>query len=190
MMRFTIRALLAGGLGLSTSLLVACGGTSGLLSGGQASNLNNSLDNVSSAVSAGQCGPAQSAVNSFNNQLAGLPASVNATLRANLLQGANVVGRNAAQDCLNPVSTTPKTTTNTTPTNTTQSTATTTPTQIVTTPATTTTPPPPPPVTTPPATTSTPTGTSSTGNSGGAGIGGGSGGGGSSGGAGAVNPNG
>jgi uncharacterized membrane protein YgcG len=187
MMRYTIRALLAGGLGLSASLLVACGANSALLSGGQASNLNNSLDNVSAAVGAGQCGQAQSAVNSFNNQVAGLPASVSATLRANLLQGANVVGRNAAQDCLNPVSTSAKTTTNTTPTTTTQSTTTTTPTQTVTTPATTITPPPPPPVTTPPATTGTPTGTSSTGNSGGAGIGGQSGSGGSSGGAGTGN---
>ncbi len=187
MMRSTIRALLAGGLGLSASLLVACGGNSGLLSGGQASNLNNSLDNVSAAVGSGQCGQAQSAVGSFNNQVAGLPPSVSPTLRANLLQGANVVGRNAAQDCLNPVSTSTTATTNTKPTTTTQSTTTTTPTQTVTTPATTTTPPPPPPVTTPPATTSTPTGTSSTGNSGGAGIGGQSGGGGSSGGAGTGN---
>ncbi len=183
MKRYTIRALLAGGLGLSTSLLVACGGSSGLLSGGQASNLDNALDNVSAAVSAGQCGPAQSAVNSFSNQVAGLPASVSPTLRANLLQGANVVGRNAAQDCLNPATTSTKSTTNTTPTTTTQSTTTTTPTQTVTTPATTPTPPPAPPVTTTPATTSTPTGTSSTGNSGGVGVGGPSGGGGSSGGA-------
>jgi hypothetical protein len=186
-MRHSIRALLAGGLGLAASLLVACGGSGGLLSAGQANNLSSALDQASAAVSAGQCGQAQGAVNSFNNQLAALPGSINATLRSNLNQGANTVGQLAAKDCLNVTSTATNATTNTTPTNTTPTTTTPANTRSTSSSSTSTSTPTPPPVTTPPATTSTPSGSTSTGNSGGAGIGGGSGG---SGGAGTGNGNG
>jgi len=41
------RAFLAGGLGFAVSFLVACGGGNGLLTSGQAGNLNSQLASIS-----------------------------------------------------------------------------------------------------------------------------------------------
>ena len=98
-MRYAPRALLAGGLGFAVSVLVACGGGSGLLSGDQSSHLNSQLDAVSAAVHVGSCSGAATAVSGFSHVVGNLPASVSPTLRANLIQGASTVGRLAANDC-------------------------------------------------------------------------------------------
>ena len=78
-MGFAPRALLAGGLGFAVAFLAACGGGSGLLSAGQANDLNNSLDQLSNAVGSGQCGAAADAVTTFSNAVVNLPPSVSST---------------------------------------------------------------------------------------------------------------
>lgn len=177
-MGYAPRALLAGVLGLATSFLVACGGDAGLLSSNQANNLNSQLDRVSSAIDAGQCDAATSAINAFSAEVSNLPGSVSATLTRNLEQGASTVADLAAKDCQNQTtSATSSSTTSSSTTTTTTSTPTTTTTTPTTT-TTTTTSTPTTTTTTSTATTQTGTGTTSTDSgSGGAGIGGGSGGG-------------
>lgn len=196
-MRFGQRAVLAGGLGFAVSLIAACGGGAGLLSGSQSSAMNSQLDAISQALSDGQCGaPLSSAVSSFNEYVSGLPSKVNAALRANLLQGASTVSQLAAQGCTTAAATTTTTSqssststssSSTTPTTTTSSTTTSTPTSTSTSTSTTTTDTTtssssssttPTSSTTSTAatdTTTSGTGTSSQGGSGGAGIGGNSG---------------
>ncbi len=178
-MRFVARALLAGGIGFAVSLIAACGGGSGLLSGDQANTLNGQLDQINSAVAAHNCAAAASASQNFGNSVAGLPQTVNTTLRANLNQGASTISDLAAKDCRT-------TTTPTTPTATaTTATATTSSTTQSTTTTTTTHSNPPPTTTTQSQTTTTSSGGG--GLSGGGSGGGGQGNGGSSGGAGAGN---
>jgi hypothetical protein len=171
-MRLLPRALLAGGLGFTVSLVVAaCGGGSGLLSGDQANTINSQLNQISSALAAGDCRAVSSATVNLSNAVANLPSGVNPTLRSNLDQGVSTVGQLANQQC-KPASTgTPTTSTST---STTTTTTTPTATSHTTTSSATTT-------TTPTATSTSETtpsgpGTTSTG-SGGAGIGGGAGGG-------------
>jgi len=176
-MRYARRALVAGGLGFVVSFIVACGGSGGLLSRDQAGTLNNRLNQVSLALSSGDCGAVSNATSGLSNAVADLPDSVNATLRANLTQGASTVESLATVHCQ-------QTTTPTTPTTATSSTTTTSPhTTTETTPAATT----PAPAVTTPATTPAGSGTTSTGSSGGAGLG--AGGGGGTGGAGPGNGN-
>jgi hypothetical protein len=178
------RALLAGGLGVAASFVVACGGGSGLLNADQANSLNSQLDQVSSAVDAGQCNAAADAVTTFSNAVINLPPSVSATLTNNLKQGASTVAQLAAKDCQSQTttttssSTTSSSTTSSTPTTTTTTSSPTTTTNTPTTTSSNTTP-----TTTSSATSTTGSGTTSTtGGSGGAGLGGsGTGGGGGSG---------
>src|SRR5438105_9467052 len=176
-MRHAPRALLAGGLGFAASLLVACGGGGGLLTGGQSANLNSRLDSVAAAVDARHCSSASRAVVQFSNDVNDLPAGLNPTLRRNLLQGASTVGALALRECQATSSTSSTTsstsTTSTTTTTTTPSTSsTTTGSTSTTTPSTSTTP----------ATSTTTPGTTTTnGGTGGAGLGGNSAGGGASG---------
>jgi hypothetical protein len=120
-MGYAPRALLAGGLGFAVSFLVACGGGSGLLSTNQADTLNSQLDQVASAVSAGQCGAAANALTTFSNAVINLPPSVSGTLTRNLEQGASTVAQLAAKDCQN---TTTSTTSSSTSTSTSTSTTT------------------------------------------------------------------
>jgi hypothetical protein len=108
------RAFLSGGLGFAVSFLVACGGGNGLLSANQASNLNGQLDSVSSAVNSGQCGAAATASQSFSNQVASLPSTINTTLVQNLGQAAATVSQLAAKDCQS--ATTSSSTSSSTPT--------------------------------------------------------------------------
>jgi hypothetical protein len=175
-MRLAPRAILAGVLGFAAAFVVACGGGSGLLSGGQASDLNSQLDQVSAALASGNCSGVSNATAQFSNAIVNLPNSVNVTLRNNLSQGASKVTQLARRQCRpgttdTGTTTTRATTTETTPSTTTETTpSTTTPTTTTTTPTTTTTTTPTTPTT--PATTTTPSGTTSTGTSGGAGIGG------------------
>jgi len=168
-MRFAPRVLLAGGLCLAAPLLAACGGSSGLLTGGQANNLNSQLDQISAAVTSRQCGAAQSAASAFGNAVDNLPASINQTLVGSLRQGATTVGQLALRDCQSQTTTTTTSTpATTTSTSATTSTITSTSTSTSPTSASTITSS----TTTAPATTSTTAGTSTTSGSGGAGLGG------------------
>ncbi len=165
-MRFLPRALVACGTGFAVSLLAACGGGAGLLTGDQANSLSNALDQVGAAVSSGNCAAAVNAAQAFNNAVTNLPGTVNSTLRANLSQGGSTVAVLAEHQCHQATTTTPTTTTATT---TTPSTTTTTPTTTPTTQPTTTTTPPTTTTATPPTT----TGTTTTSSSGGGGLSGG-----------------
>jgi len=167
-MRYAPRAILAGGLGFAAAFLVACGGSSGLLSADQSIALSGQADQISSAVQSGDCGAANNASAALNRTVQTLPVSVNPTLRSDLTQGASTIAELAAKDCRQHTSatastpTTSSSTTTTTSTSTSTSTSTTTPTS----PTTTTTS-----STSTSATTPTATGTTST--TGGAGVGGG-----------------
>jgi hypothetical protein len=168
-MRHAPRVLLAAGLGFAVSFLVACGGGSNLLSGGQSSTLNTQLDKLSSAVEAGHCGGASAAAVSFSHYVSNLPSKVSPTLRANLLQGVRTVNDLAQQDCQT-TSTAPTTSSTTTPSTTTPTTTTPSSTASTTTVSTTT---PSTTSTTPATSSTTPSTTSTTPTTGGAGIGGG-----------------
>ncbi len=177
-MRYAPRAILSGTLGFAASFVVACGGGSGLLSGGQASTLSGQLDQISSAVAQKDCAGASGATVALARSIQRLPATINTTLRANLAQGVQAVSVLALRDCRQ---TTPPTTTSsssTTTSSTTSSSTTSTPTSTSTTtstPTQTSTSTTSPPTTSSSATTPTPPGTTSTG-SGGAGLGGSTGG--------------
>ncbi len=167
-MRCAPRAILAGGLGFAAAFLVACGGSSGLLSGNQSVDLSGQADEISAAVQAGNCGAAINASAALDRKVHTLPATVNPTLRSNLTQGASTIAQLAAKQCRHHTASTASTastpttspsTTTTTSTSTSTSTSTTTPTTTTTTSSTSTT-----------ATTPTNTGTTST-TTGGAGLG-------------------
>src|SRR5690349_5696368 len=167
-MRYASRAVLAGALGFAAAFVVACGGSSGLLSSNDASSLNNQLDSVSSALASKNCGDVSSATSQLADDVVNLPASINSTLRNNLTQGVSTIAQLARRQCAN-VPSTPTVQTSTTPTNTTTTqthteTTPTTPTHTNTTPTT------PTNTSTNPATTPTTPGTTSTG-TGGAGVG-------------------
>lgn len=165
-MRYFPRALLAGGLGFASAVLVACGGGSGLLSAGQSSSLNRRLDAVNSAITRGHCTTAAAAAQGFDNAVANL-TSVNPTLTNNLKQASSALAQQAGPDCTNRQSSTVVTTPKPTPKPTPKAT---TPTSTTpTTPAGTSTGTTP----TAPATTPTSTGTTPTiPTTGGAGVGG------------------
>jgi hypothetical protein len=164
-MRFLPRALVACGTGFAVSLLAACGGGAGLLSGDQSNSLSNQLDQVQAAVGSGNCAAAVNASRAFNDAVGNLPATINPTLRADLNQGGSTVAVLAARQCH-------QTTATTTPTSSTATTSSTTSTTTPTTSTTATTTP----TTTPTTTTETQpttTGTTTTNPSGGGGLGGG-----------------
>jgi hypothetical protein len=164
-MRYFSRALLAGGLGFAVSFIAGCGGGAGLIPADQASTLNSQLDQVSSALAAGNCNAVRSAAQSLVGAEANLPSTVNSKLRADLNSGVSTVSQRAVLTC-HAVTTAATTTTPTTATTAATTSTTTTPTNTSTTTSTT------------PATTPTPTGTTSTPTTGGGGLSGGSGGGG------------
>ena len=172
-MRNSHRALLAGTLSLAVAFVAGCGGSgTGLLTGSQASALQDQLNQVSSALSAGHCADVQAATRSLANQVASLPDTVSSSLRQALTGEANQVSSLSVTQCH------PATSTSTTPATTPTTTSTTTPTTSThtnttpTTPTTTNTNTTPTTPTTP-ATTPTTPGT----NSGGGGLSGGAGGG-------------
>jgi hypothetical protein len=144
------RAILAGGLGFTAAFVVACGGSSGLLSANQAGTLSTRLEAVSQAVNSGNCSAASNAADAFNTAVGDLPPSVSTKLVQNLGDGAQTVKQLAASDCSSSTTTTStpstSTTTSTQPTSTTTTTVTNTPTTNSTTQtqsATATNPPPP-----------------------------------------------
>jgi hypothetical protein len=165
-MRYAPRAILAGGLGFAASFVVACGGGSGLLSADQSNALSSQVDQINSAVQAGNCGAAVNASSVLGGDVQTLPVTINPTLRRNLSQGASTIAQLAARECHQHTASTasiPTSTssTSTTTTSTTTSTSTSTPTTTTSTSTTSTS-----------ATTPTETGTTST-TTGGVGLGGG-----------------
>ena len=125
------RAFLAGGLGFAAAFVVACGGSTGLLTADQSSTLSSRLDAVSAAVNSGNCSAATNAADAFNAAVGNLQ-SVSTKLVQNLGDGAQTVKRLAAKDCASASSSTTSastsTTTSTQPTSTTTTTVTNTPT--------------------------------------------------------------
>ncbi len=93
------RAFLAGSLGFAVAFVVACGGSTGLLSSQQAAGLNAQLNSVSSAISAGRCDSARGAVQAFQSSVAALPSTINSTLARNLGQGASTLSELADRNC-------------------------------------------------------------------------------------------
>jgi hypothetical protein len=167
-MRYAPRAILAAGLGFAASFVVACGGSSGLLSGDQSGALSSQADEVASAVQSGNCGAAVNASSVLSGDVQTLPVTINSTLRSNLSQAAGTIAQLAQRDChqqtastASAPTTTSSTSTTSTSTPTTTSTTTTTPTTTTTTTSTTTSGT---------ATTPTDTGTTST-TTGGVGLG-------------------
>ena len=158
-MRYAPRAILAAGLGFALSFVVACGGGSGLLSGDQSNALSGQADQIASAVQARNCGAAASASAVLNNDVQALTETINATVRSNLIQGANTIAKLARKDCHRHAPTASTTTTSTSTSST--STSSSTPTSTSSTSSTSTT-----------ATTPTNTGSTST-TTGGVGLGGG-----------------
>jgi hypothetical protein len=148
-MRFALKAIPIGVLGCAAALLVACGNRNGLLSGGDASSLQNALASVQSACADGKTDRAALAAQRFSDRVEGLSSrSVDRRLIANLQQGARTLEQLVASRC---TQTTPTTTTPTTAPTTTQATTTAPTTTAPTQTAPTTTAPPTDTTTTPDA---------------------------------------
>jgi hypothetical protein len=156
----SVRLPLAFLLGVATAVLVACGGSNQkLLPVVTADRLKNDLSDIRNALDNHDCAAAGQALVTFRADLARVPPTVDARLRARLNQGADRLARRIPIDCR-------QTTTTTTTTTTTPTTTTTTPTTTTTTPTTTTTTPTTPTTTTP----TTPTTPTTTGGAGSGGV--------------------
>ena len=133
-MRFALRLALAGCLGLATALLMSCGGggSPNLIPAGNAGPLKDDFAAVASAVAAGDCSTAATAVQKAQADLAALPNSVDSALRAKLTSGVNNLAAIEPGECTSVTTATTPTTattvTTTPPTTTTQPTTTTAPT--------------------------------------------------------------
>ncbi len=154
--RAAIRLLLAGALGLSTALLLACGSanTAGLIPATNAGPLKSDFDAVASAVTNHDCRGASSALHQVGSELRRLPRTLDAHLHQRLVQGYVNLLKVTPQQCQQTTSTATTPPTTTTPTDTTPTQTTTPPTTPTQTTPTQTTPTPVP--TTPTPTTSTP----------------------------------
>jgi hypothetical protein len=166
-MRSALPYLLAAVLGVAAAALVACGSSGSsrrqFIPDRSAERLRSALDDVRSAVDAGDCTAAARAAIRAKGIVVNLPSAVNDRLVARLDQGVDNLRDVAARECQKQQTQTQPTTTPTTPENTTP----TTPTDTTTTPTTTTT-------TTGTGTTTTPTtgtGTTTTGTGTGTGTG-------------------
>jgi len=167
-MRIVVSGALALALGLAASFLVACGAKSNpaLIAGSQARRLQQDLDAVRSAVSAGHCTSAlPQALQRLQGEVAALPARTDPRVRARLQAGVANLGSISPASCTHnatATNTTPTTTTttptNTTPTDTTPTATTPTNTAPTVTTPTTSTPTTPPVSPTPTTTTTSPSG--------------------------------
>lgn len=140
-MRFAVRrfskAIVIGALGCAAAVLIACGDTNGLLSGGSASSLDRALDGVSAACSRGMVGDAQASAEQVQREVDKLsPREVDRRLIRQLREGASTIQQLVPETCREvtstaetqtEVQTTPQTTP-TTPSTTPQTTPETTPT--------------------------------------------------------------
>lgn len=148
-MRFALKVVPLALLGCAAALLVACGDRNGLVSGSEASSLQEALAAAQIACASGDEAGAELAAQRFAERVDALPQTVDRRLVANLQQGAATLATLATAGCTDTSSTptTPTTiTTTTTPTTTTEPTTPTTPT----TPIEPTTPTIPPTTPTPP----------------------------------------
>lgn len=144
--------LLALVLGLLSSLAVACGDTSELLTERRAARLTGDVDRVADAVQQGDCEATAVRLQELQAEVADLPSSVSSELRRNLSDGVTQLTAQAEEECQGEQTETQETTTEpapeveTTPTETTETTEpppaeTETQTQTETEPPTQTTPP-------------------------------------------------
>ena len=136
------RALLAGGLGAATALLlVSCSGSGGLIPAGNAGPLQGDFQAIASAAERGngKCAETEAAISKTELDFSGLPSSVDAGLRSTLRQGIDNLKRRALALCTQPL----PGATNTTATTTQTTTTTPATTQTTTTTNTPTTPPTP-----------------------------------------------
>ncbi|HVS29663.1 MAG TPA: hypothetical protein VHE14_08920 [Solirubrobacteraceae bacterium] len=138
-MTTVLKILLVGALGLSTSLLVACGDRSRLIPGADASRITSAIDKVQSAVGLHRCNSAIRAADAAQNHISSLPAKVDSRLRRDLSDGVSKLAKSAQQECRQQTTPTQTTTTPTQPTTTTPTTTTPTTTTDTTTTDTTTT---------------------------------------------------
>lgn len=126
-MRSLMKALPLAVLGCAAAVLVACGDGNGLLSGGQASNLQDALAAVQSACDVGDPAHAAIAAQSFADRVNALPpGQVDRRLIGDLQDGASTLETLVARSCTRAATTTPTTGTTTTATTTTTPTTTTT----------------------------------------------------------------
>jgi len=117
-MRFALKAIPLGVLGVAAALLVSCGNGNGLLSGSDADGLRSALADVQSACSAGRPADAADAARRFSDRVAVLsPRQVDPRLIANLARGAQTLDTLVVQTCTTATTTptTPTTTETTTP---------------------------------------------------------------------------
>jgi hypothetical protein len=153
-MRRRLAAVVAGMLGFASPVLIAaCGGDERLIPGDSAGRLQSGLDDVRSAVAAGDCDGASQALRSAQDEAAALPSTVDPRLRRELIDGIGRLSKVAAPECRENArtTTTETTTTQTTTTTVPQTTTTAPPPTTTTAPPPTTTEPPPPTTTEPPA---------------------------------------
>jgi cytoskeletal protein RodZ len=146
-----LRILLAGLLGVSAALLVACGSSGkGLIPSANAGPLQSDFEAVAQAAQSGEgnCTATEAAISKTESDFAALPATVDAGLHKTLSVGIANLRRRALALCAQPLpqatstTSTPTTTTSTqtTPTTSTQTETSTAPTTSTTTPPTATSP--------------------------------------------------
>ncbi len=147
-----LRILLAGLLGVSAALLVACGGSGkGLIPSANAGPLQSDFEAVAQAAQSGEgnCTATEAAIEKTETDFADLPSTVDAGLHKTLVVGISNLRRRALALCAQPLPRTTSTTKTSAPTTTTSTQTTpTTPTHTET-----TTTPTTPTATTPTATT-------------------------------------
>ncbi len=145
--RISVTALLAAIV--AAGALSGCGGSGSpkLIPADSAEALDGSIQQVADATAAGDCGAAESALATAENQLASLPRSVDTQLKERISEGLQQLEATVPAQCreakpkTTPTTTTEPTTTTTTTEPTTQTTTTTTRTTTTTTPTTPTTTP-------------------------------------------------
>ncbi len=151
-----LRVLLAGLLGVSAALLVACGSSGkGLIPTANAGPLQSDFEAVAQAAESGEgsCTATEAAIQKTESDFAALPATVDAGLRKTLDAGIANLKRRALALCTQPLSQTTSTSTTKTSTAPPTTTSTQTTPAPTTTHTETTTTPTTPTVTTPTATT-------------------------------------
>lgn len=95
--RIVIAAL---ALGFACAALAACGGDrSGLLPSRDAGRLEADLDALQNAVSAGECGQVNIALQRLRNDLVQIPATVDRDLRERINDGVATLVRQAPEEC-------------------------------------------------------------------------------------------
>jgi len=132
-----LRVLLAGLLGVSAALLVACGGSGkGLIPSANAGPLQSDFEAVAQAAQSGEgnCTATEAAIEKTETDFADLPSTVDAGLHKTLSVGISNLRRHALALCAQPLPQATSTTKTSTPTTTTStSTTPTTPTHTETT---------------------------------------------------------